>query len=119
MGFGKLSLPGMVMGAAFWALFKAIRKRMPFPSLDIELEDKNIERFREVGVPTLILWGRWDPFFPSKYSRRALNAIPNSQLKLLQWSGHAPHKRNPSEFNRVVLDFFSRGHETNLGSERA
>lgn len=116
MGFGKLSLPGMIMGAAFWASYKAIRKRLPFPTLDIELEDRNIERFQGVSAPTLILWGRWDPFFPSKYSRRALNAIPNSRLKLLP-SGHAPHKRNPAGFNKIVLDFFSEVHETKLGGE--
>ena len=114
MGFGKLSLPGMIMGAMFWAFLKVIHKRLPFPSLDIELDDRNIERFREVAAPTLILWGRWDPFFPSKQSRRALNAIPNARLKLLR-SGHAPHKRNPPKFIKIVLDFFSEGHETESG----
>ena len=108
IGFGSLSPAGWLLGTAFWALFNLLRKPLPYPALDVQLQEPDIDGFGVIEAPTLILWGRWDPYFPSKYGGRALRAIPNSKLKLFGQSGHSPHQREPAEFNRVVADFLSQ-----------
>ena len=107
IGFGKLSLPGMVLGTAAWALFKAILRPLPYPPLEVQLDETHRDGFGEVDAPTLILWGKRDRYFPSRYAERALELIPNSRLELFTRSGHSPHRDEPSAFNRVVLDLFS------------
>ena len=107
IGFGKLSATGVVLGTAGWALYKLLRKPLPYPELDIELEEPRVDGFREIDIPCLVLWGRWDTYFPSAYARRVAEAIPNSTVRLFRRSGHSPHRREPSTFNRWVLDFLS------------
>ena len=107
IGFGRLSVPGLVLGTAAWALFKLTRRPLPYPPLDVRLKEANLQVFRQVEVPTLVLWGRWDPYFPPRYARRVQQPIPNSLMKLFSFSGHSPHRHEPSKFNRVLLHFFS------------
>ena len=82
VGFGGLSVSGYILGTAGWALSKAVRRALPYPPLDIQLKDPNPQGFRDVRCPTLVLWGRADMFFPSKYARRAVELIPDSRLKI-------------------------------------
>lgn len=107
MGFGRLSLSGFVLGTTAWAILKAIRKPLPYPPMDIQLEEPDVEGFRKIDAPSLVLWGRWDPYFPPKCGRRAVDTLPNSQLRLFYRSGHSPHRAEPSAFNKVTLDFLS------------
>ena len=107
IGFGRLSPIGYALGTVAWATFKAIRRPLPYPSLEIDLRDRDHGRLLEVRASTLIVWGRWDTYFPAWYSGRALDAIPGSRVRLFNRSGHAPHKDQPSSFNRTVLDFLS------------
>ena len=106
LGFGRLSLPGFVLSTAAWALFKAIRRPLPYPSLDIELQENDLAGFQRVNAPALILWGRRDLYFSPKCGRRAAEAIPNSRLRLFGRSGHSPHRSEPAAFNEAALEFF-------------
>ena len=105
IGFGRLSPLGYALGASAWALTKAIRRPLPYPDLDVELNEHGLDGFGQAHPPTLILWGRWDLFFPRKYGGRAVKAIPNSRLRVFNRSGHSPHKAQPSAFNEAVLRF--------------
>ncbi|MCI0438455.1 MAG: alpha/beta fold hydrolase [Chloroflexi bacterium] len=107
MGFGRLSVPGYVLGTTYWATLKALRRPLPYPSMDIRLRERDLERFRSVAAPTLIAWGRWDIFFSPRHSQRALELLPNSALRLFSRSGHSPHRNEPASFNKTVLDFFA------------
>ena len=109
MGFGRLSVAGYVIGTSAWALFKLIRKPLPYPSLDIELEDRRIDRFRALRAPTLIAWGKRDLFFSPRWGQRAEEIIPNSQLRMFDRSGHSPHKSEADAFNRIALNFLAFG----------
>ena len=106
IGFGKLSIPGMALATAAWMLFKITPRRLPYPKLDIELDDLGLDGFRNMKTPTLILWGKRDLYFPPRYGMRTQQMIPNSRLKLLAVSGHSPHRKETSRFNETVLDFF-------------
>ena len=107
MGFGRLTLLGMALGTAGWALFKALRRPLPYPSLDVKLKDPDLVRLDDLATPTMVLWGRWDPYFSSGYARRVRDAIPNSQVTLFERSGHSPHRRQPHAFNQTVARFLS------------
>ena len=90
IGFGRLSVLGMVLGAAAWAAYQAVRRPLPYPNLDVRLDDPDVDKFRRVASPTLIVWGRRDLYFPSKYADRVRNLIPDSRSFLLSSSGACP-----------------------------
>jgi esterase len=107
MGFGRLTYLGMALGTATWALFNAVRRPLPYPRLDVKLTDPELARLDGFDTPTLVLWGKWDPYFSSAYAKRVQDAIPDSQLRLFGLSGHSPHRRQPGAFNRAVVGFLS------------
>ena len=109
IGFGRLSVPGYILGTLGWALSKLARRRLPYPPLDIELNERSHEHLRTVTAPSLVVWGRWDLFFPHRYAIRVVETIPNSSLCVFPRSGHAPHRNEPSAFNAAVLTFLSSG----------
>ena len=107
IGFGRLSPLGFFLGTALWAIWKAARRPLPYPALQIEMRDGRLKDLGDIGVPAMIVWGRWDIFFPAWYSRRAGAAISGSTVRLFNMSGHAPHQDQPGTFNQTVLDFLS------------
>ncbi len=56
-------------------------------------------------VPTLIVWGREDRVVPLECGERYQQAIPGSQLTLIDQCGHYPHLEKPDEFSRRVCEF--------------
>jgi len=60
-----------------------------------------------ISHPTLVVWGREDCLTPSETGERIHAAIPNSQMVILENSGHAPHREQPKEFAAVVDKFLS------------
>ena len=111
IGFGRLSPIGFAIGASAWAATKMVRRSLPYPPLDLKLHEADLGGFGRTHPPTLVLWGRWDLFFPWLYGRRAAEIIPNSRLKVFNLSGHSPHKDQPSAFNRTILDFLRPARE--------
>jgi pimeloyl-ACP methyl ester carboxylesterase len=61
-----------------------------------------------LGVSTLFIWKRYDPYFPVSQARRAAKLIPGARMEVLPGYGHAPNKQNSEAFNRLLLDFLSR-----------
>jgi pimeloyl-ACP methyl ester carboxylesterase len=57
------------------------------------------------GRPTLIVWGERDQIIPVRHARIAHEAMPGSQLCVLEGVGHFPQHEEPERFVRVVLDF--------------
>ena len=107
MGFGRLSVPGYVLGTLGWAASKLIRRPLPYPTLDIKLNEPSHDHLRAIRGPALVLWGRWDLFFPYRYAHRVVETVPNSTLSVFRRSGHAPHRNEPDAFNESVLRFLS------------
>jgi pimeloyl-ACP methyl ester carboxylesterase len=64
-----------------------------------------LDNLPQITVPTLIIWGREDKYFPIAHAQNAHRLIKNSQLNILEKCGHIPQLEKPDEFNRVVLDF--------------
>jgi pimeloyl-ACP methyl ester carboxylesterase len=63
------------------------------------------DELAHVTVPTLIIWGRNDRYFPVAHAQAAHKLIKNSQLCIMEKCGHIPQLEKPDEFRRIVADF--------------
>ena len=61
---------------------------------------------RAAGIPTLLVWGEQDAIVPVSAGRAYKDAIPGSELAVIQGSGHRPEIEAPDEFLKLVLRFF-------------
>lgn len=62
-------------------------------------------RLGEIAAPTLVLASRDDMLVPSTASGRLAAGLPNAQLALMDWGGHACNVTDAATFDTVVLDF--------------
>jgi pimeloyl-ACP methyl ester carboxylesterase len=68
-----------------------------------------VGRLHEITVPVLIVCGEQDdPFLEP--SRVMHEAIPGSDLVIIEGAGHGPQMETPAEFNRVLCGFLDRLH---------
>lgn len=58
-----------------------------------------------VNIPTRILWGREDKLAPVECGYLFQQAIPGSDLVIIDHCGHLPHIEKPQEFLQAALDF--------------
>ena len=58
-----------------------------------------------VNIPTRILWGRQDGLVPLECGELYHQAIPGSELVVIDNCGHSPQVEKPDEFVRLALDF--------------
>lgn len=78
--------------------------------------DASNRLYLAAAMPTLIVWGDQDPIIPVAHALAAHEAIPESQLEILEGVGHFPHVERPERFSRLLLDFVtSRPAHTTLG----
>lgn len=57
-----------------------------------------------VSVPTLVLWGDRDQTLAPSSFPALVRALSNAHGQVLS-GGHVPHQSNPTEYNRLVLEF--------------
>jgi pimeloyl-ACP methyl ester carboxylesterase len=81
---GPLADPG-----ARTALLQTVRQCIPS---DV---DELVTKFRNISVPTLILWGRHDKVIPLKVGELLSHALPNSVLEVFEECGHIPQEEQP------------------------
>lgn len=67
------------------------------------------KRYREIDIPTLIIWSEDDELVPLSIGKRLHAELPNSNMVTLQKVGHAPHEEKPS----LVLPHLMQFLETN------
>ena len=70
-----------------------------------EWVEANLER---ITAPTLVVWGRDDPWHPLSMAREFERRISGARMVILPQCGHLPHEERPEEFNRLVLEFLAR-----------
>lgn len=71
------------------------------------LPDPNPDLSR-ITAPTLIIWGDQDAMIPATHGPRFDAAIPNSQLVLMQNTGHVPMEEWPVETAQIIKDFMAQ-----------
>jgi pimeloyl-ACP methyl ester carboxylesterase len=67
--------------------------------------DELIKRYKDITVPTLIIWGRQDQIIPLKVGDLLNRDIASSTLKIIEECGHAPQEEKPEETVPLVLEF--------------
>ena len=66
------------------------------------------DELRAIDIPTAIIWGQQDRFFPVEHAERAHRAIRGSELHLVPNAGHVSIWDRPDSVNELLSDFFSR-----------
>ena len=77
-------------------------------SLDDPKIDKLIfnEKLKDFAVPVLVIWGKEDKFFPSKYAN-AIDESANIDIVKIEGVGHAPQMEVPAKTAEIVVDFLA------------
>jgi pimeloyl-ACP methyl ester carboxylesterase len=66
-----------------------------------------LEELAGVKTPTFVVCGEWDePFLDP--SQRMHEAIPGSELVIIEGAGHSPQIETPAKFNEVLQGFLSK-----------
>ncbi len=68
-------------------------------------------------VPTLVIWGEDDPIIPVAHAHAAIEAMPGSQLEIMEGCGHFPYLEDPKHFAQVILDFVESTEPASLTPE--
>jgi pimeloyl-ACP methyl ester carboxylesterase len=85
-----------------YGLVRLARKVIP------EAADSLVRRFREIRVPTLLLWGRHDPVVKVGIGERLKEDLPDATLVVLEECGHVPPEEQPRESLAPVRSFIDR-----------
>lgn len=64
-----------------------------------------MERYRELDVPTLALWGAHDPVVPIAVGRRLVSELPRARMVVLERCGHIPTEERPRASLRAFRRF--------------
>jgi pimeloyl-ACP methyl ester carboxylesterase len=67
-----------------------------------------VQRYPEIRVPTLCLWGRQDRVVPPWVGERLAAALPNATLVFIERCGHLPMDERPEESLEALIDFLDR-----------
>jgi haloalkane dehalogenase len=78
-----------------------------YRSMDFEKLEPWQGKLRELGVPTLILWGADDRFAPLKAAQRFEREIPGSRLVVIEGAGHFVYDEQPERSARALAGFLS------------
>jgi pimeloyl-ACP methyl ester carboxylesterase len=64
-----------------------------------------VPRLAHLAVPTRLVWGENDAWFPPDKARELAAALPNAQLRFIPEAGHFSPEDAPESFAREILDF--------------
>lgn len=64
-------------------------------------------RLAKIKIPTLILWGDQDAFFPKSEQQRLAAGLSRGVLKIYADTGHALHWERPEQFVRDLEEFLA------------
>ena len=70
--------------------------------------DKLLARYKDIEVPTLIIWGREDRIISPEAGKLLAQAIKNSSLYWIDQFGHVPQEEMPEATIPLVLEFLQR-----------
>jgi pimeloyl-ACP methyl ester carboxylesterase len=68
-------------------------------------------------IPTLIIWGDRDDVIPVSHAHVAHQAIPGSQLVIIEGAGHFPQIEAPEQFLNALVNFIDSTEPARLGAD--
>lgn len=63
---------------------------------------------RSISVPTTLVWGAEDPFFPVQQGRATADLVPGSELVVLDGAGHFLPEQRPDEVAGAIRSLVAR-----------
>tara|TARA_Y100000296_G_scaffold28945_1_gene33753 strand:- start:258 stop:1118 length:861 start_codon:yes stop_codon:yes gene_type:complete len=66
------------------------------------------DKLANITTPTLALGNKDDTLVPWQRSKLLADAMPNAELSVMNYGGHASSITVPEEFNKLVLEYLSR-----------
>ncbi len=66
------------------------------------------ETFRQLGRPSLLVWGRQDPYIPVRFAEAHREIYPGLRFVYLDRSGHWPFMDDPEGVAVPILDFLRK-----------
>jgi pimeloyl-ACP methyl ester carboxylesterase len=78
-------------------------------SADARYTTELVEPLRELGLPTLLLWGEADEFQPVGYAERFVREVPNAHLVALPGARHIPMEDERERGAEELAGFFGGG----------
>ena len=72
------------------------------------------ETLPQLKIPMLLIWGQLDRMVPAKLAGSFAGLNPQIELIELPKIGHCPHDENPSQFNRLLLDWLQKKFDSEL-----
>lgn len=78
---------------------------------EIETRQRNLllpDRMARIKAPSLVIWGRENPFGDVPEAREMQQAIAGSELELLSHCGHWPQHEQADVYNKLSLDFLQK-----------
>jgi 2-hydroxy-6-oxonona-2,4-dienedioate hydrolase len=85
---------------------------------NMEVRQRNLlraDRMARIKTPTLVIWGRENPFGDVPEAREMHEAIAGSQLELLAHCGHWPQHEQAEIYNPLSLTFLAAASKANAG----
>ena len=67
--------------------------------------DELVAKYKDINVPTLIIWGQQDKIISPEAGKLLAKAIPNSTLEWIDQCGHVPQEERPEATVPLVLGF--------------
>jgi pimeloyl-ACP methyl ester carboxylesterase len=87
-----------------WATRRAVLRFYRATELS-EIASRYSAALRDVQVPTLVLWGRHDPYFPVRFAERQRQVFPAARVVILEESGHWPFVDDPAGVRAAFVPF--------------
>ena len=74
----------------------------------MEIRQRNMmreEQLAQITAPTLVIWGRNNPFGEVPEANKMQEAIPGARLELFDECGHWPQHERPELYNPLAIAF--------------
>ena len=116
--FSYFSKNFQAQGGWYRKLLDDLTADVPADVLTDSIAEKSLDnsfndQVKEFLMPTLLLWGEEDRFFPVEIAEFANTIIPNSKLKILKNAGHAPQHENLVDYMDELLIFLKESESNN------
>jgi pimeloyl-ACP methyl ester carboxylesterase len=76
-------------------------------SLDPQQAEDFSARYKELKLPTLLLWCELDKIVPLKYGKRLAADLPDVRIEVIEDCGHIPHEEQPEQTLTALKTFLS------------
>lgn len=80
---------------------------------DPDLENTSLnKKLDQITAKTLVLWGRQDTFFPHQTAQYIHDKLPDSELHIMEKTGHSPQIERPGAFSKAYKAFIQKNSDS-------